>query len=163
MKYFILNIILAIIWSLLEEDINASNLIIGFILGHIVLQLSRRALGPSPYLYGIFKAIDLVLYFWVEIFKTNLRLVVDVLTPINYMKPRIIAVPLDVTSDAEITALANLISLTPGSLSLDVSADRHVLYIHAMYAEDKNKVIRDVKDKLERRLLEFASPAKDNS
>jgi multicomponent Na+:H+ antiporter subunit E len=70
------------------------------------------------------------------------------------MRPGVVAVPLDARTDAEITLLANLITLTPGTLSLDVSADRSFLYVHAMYVDDVNDVKRQIKDGFERRLLE---------
>jgi len=61
--------------------------------------------------------------------------------------------PLQARTDFEISALAILISLTPGTLSLDVSADKRVLYIHAMFAEDEEAVRKDIQDNLEARLL----------
>jgi len=69
------------------------------------------------------------------------------------MHPRVIALPLQARTDFEISALAILISLTPGTLSLDVSADKRVLYIHAMFAEDEEAVRKDIQDNLEARLL----------
>ncbi|MBI2997309.1 MAG: Na+/H+ antiporter subunit E, partial [Deltaproteobacteria bacterium] len=77
----------------------------------------------------------------------------DVLTPPFYMRPRVLALPLDALTDIEITLLANLISLTPGTLSLDVSSDQRVLYVHAMYAADAEAARREMKDGLERRML----------
>jgi multicomponent Na+:H+ antiporter subunit E len=72
------------------------------------------------------------------------------------MRPGIIAIPLDARTDLEITLLANLITLTPGTLSLDVSADRRVLYVHVMYIDndDIEAVRRSIKDGFERRVLE---------
>ena len=72
-------------------------------------------------------------YFLWEMFIANLRVGYDVLTVTHYMRPGILALPLEARTDAEITILANLISLTPGTLSLDVSSDRTVLFVHAMY------------------------------
>jgi multicomponent Na+:H+ antiporter subunit E len=77
----------------------------------------------------------------------------DVLTPRYHMKPRVIGIPLDARTDAEITALAYFISLTPGTLSLDVSTDRSTMFIHAMYAPDADKLRREIKQGLEQRLL----------
>jgi multicomponent Na+:H+ antiporter subunit E len=57
-------------------------------------------------------------------------------------------------SDNEITMLSNLLTLTPGTLSLDVSADRKVLYVHAMYIDDVDEVRRKIKEGFERRILE---------
>jgi multicomponent Na+:H+ antiporter subunit E len=71
------------------------------------------------------------------------------------MHPGVIAVPLDARTDAEITLLANLITLTPGTLSIDVSADRKVLYIHTMdLGDDPVRFRREIKEGFERRLLE---------
>jgi multicomponent Na+:H+ antiporter subunit E len=72
------------------------------------------------------------------------------------MRPGVVAIPLDVQTDAEITLLANLITLTPGTLSLDVSTDRRVLYIHVMYIDndDVEAVRRKIKEGFERRVLE---------
>jgi multicomponent Na+:H+ antiporter subunit E len=86
----------------------------------------------------------------------NLRVAYDVLTPGYRMRPGVIAIPLDARTDAEITLLANLITLTPGTLSLDVSSDRSVLYIHIMYIDndDLAEVRRRIKTGFERRVLE---------
>lgn len=79
------------------------------------------------------------------------------LAPASYVCPGVIAIPLDARTDAEITLLANLITLTPGSVSLDVSDDRRVLYVHAMYIDggDVEAYRRAVKEGLERRVLEL--------
>lgn len=157
MKLFLLNIALAAIWAILEGEINLPNLIFGFVLGYAILLVSRRAFGSSRYSGTANKLIRLAFYFGWEMLVSNLTLAYDVLTPhMNLMKPRIIAMPLTLTNDLEITALANMISLTPGSLSLDVSSDRHVLYVHVMYAEDKDAATRDIKNGLERRLRELS-------
>lgn len=79
------------------------------------------------------------------------------LAPASYVCPGVVAIPLDARTDVEITLLANLITLTPGSLSLDLSEDRRVLYVHAMYIDggDVEAYRRSVKEGLERRVLEL--------
>ncbi len=67
----------------------------------------------------------------------------------------IVAIPLDAKTDREITLLANLITLTPGTLSLDVSEDRRFLYVHAMFVEDVESFRDSIKNGFERRLLEL--------
>ena len=74
-------------------------------------------------------------YFLWELVRANLRLALDVATPRYHMKPGIIAVPLDVTRDSEILLLSMLINTTPGSVALDVSPDRKLLYVHVMYMD----------------------------
>jgi multicomponent Na+:H+ antiporter subunit E len=75
----------------------------------------------------------------------------------SYVCPGVVAIPLDARTDAEIALLANLITLTPGSVTLDLSEDRRVLYVHAMYIDggDVEAYRRSVKEGLERRVLEL--------
>ena len=81
----------------------------------------------------------------------------EVITPGFHMRPGIVMVPLDVKSDMGITLLANMISLTPGTLSIDVSNDKKVLFVHAMYIKDREQFIDSVKNGFERRILEIMS------
>jgi multicomponent Na+:H+ antiporter subunit E len=94
-------------------------------------------------------------YLW-QLVLSNLRVAYDVVTPTHYMRPGVIAIPLDVQTDAEITLLANLITLTPGTLSVDLSPDRRVLYVHVMYIDhdDVEAARQQIKAGLERRVLE---------
>jgi multicomponent Na+:H+ antiporter subunit E len=79
---------------------------------------------------------------------------VIVLSPRMDLKPGIIAYPLKVDRDFEITILANLITLTPGTLSVDVSDDRRILYVHAMDASDPEATKRDIAEGFERKIME---------
>lgn len=99
------------------------------------------------------QVFGLFFFFLWEIIKSNLRVAYDVLTPGFRMRPGVIGIPLEARTDLEITLLANLITLTPGTLSLDVSSDRRTLYIHAMYADDPEKVRKEIKAGFERRVL----------
>src|SRR5690606_38861513 len=91
-----------------------------------------------------------------ELFLSAVRVGVLVARPNlrAHLKPAIIAFPLTVTSDREITLLANLITLTPGTLSIDVSEDRKVLYVHAISVEDREALIRDIASGFEARVME---------
>jgi multicomponent Na+:H+ antiporter subunit E len=95
-----------------------------------------------------------VLFYLKELFLANLRVAHDVITPGFHMKPGIIAIPLDAKSDLEIIALTNLITMTPGTLSLDVSTDGSVLYIHAMYIDDLEGLRREIKEGFEKKVME---------
>jgi multicomponent Na+:H+ antiporter subunit E len=94
------------------------------------------------------------LYLW-ELVRASLRVAHDALTPTHYMRPAILAVPLDAQSDLEILLLANFLTMTPGSVCLDVSADRRVLYVHAMYVDDPEAARREIKTTVERRVIEL--------
>jgi multicomponent Na+:H+ antiporter subunit E len=103
------------------------------------------------------KGIGLFLYFLKELAIASLVVAWDVITPRSRVESGVIALPLDVKSNMEITILASLISLTPGTLSLDVSEDRRILYIHAVYIRggDVEGLKRQIKNGFERRLLEI--------
>jgi len=101
-----------------------------------------------------YRLLLLILFYMWEMLVSNLRVAYDILTPRHYMRPGIVAVPLDARTDIEILALANLISMTPGSLSVEVSSDRRTLFVHAMYLDDAAELRRQIKQDLERRVLE---------
>jgi len=151
---FLLNILLAIAWMLLTGLLTAENFIEGLIIGYIILWVSKAALGGTKYFKKIPKAISFFFYFVKELVVANLKVAFDIITPKDYMQPGIVAVPLDAETDMEITLLANIITLTPGTLSLDVSKDKKVLYIHTLYLDDTEKFRSEIKNGMEKRLLE---------
>jgi len=157
MTMFLWNILLALSWAALSGNFTVSNVSIGFGLGYLVLWMMQRVLGPSKYFIKVHQVIRFALFFLWELILANLRVAYDVATPKHHSRPGVIAIPLDVKTDLEITMLANLITLTPGTLSLDVSADRRVLYIHAMYIDndDIDAARRKIKHGFERRVLEL--------
>jgi multicomponent Na+:H+ antiporter subunit E len=154
MTFLMWNILLALSWAGLTEEVTAMNLSIGFVMGFVILFLVRGLLRPTRYFLKVKQIFNLGAVFAWELLLANLRIAYEVITPTHYMKPGVVAIPLDVTTDAEITLLANLITLTPGTLSLDVSQDRRVLYIHAMYVEDVEELRRSIKDGFEKRVME---------
>jgi multicomponent Na+:H+ antiporter subunit E len=90
-----------------------------------------------------------------EIVKSNIAVARAVLSPELKLDPGIVAIPLDLRSDEGITTLANLITLTPGTVTLDVSSDRKTIYIHAFSVGDVEALRRDTKALFERRVLEL--------
>lgn len=95
-----------------------------------------------------------MLFYMKEVLLANVRIALDILTPRHRMKPGMIAVPLETLTDLQLLLLANLVSMTPGTLSLDVSDDRKMLYIHAMYVDDPEQLRREIKEGFEKRILE---------
>ena len=94
------------------------------------------------------KFIRFLLFYLMEILLSNFRVAYDVITPSHYMSPGFIAIPLEDLTDLQLMILTNMITMTPGTLSLDVSSDRKTLYIHAMYIDEdikkfKNELVRN--------------------
>lgn len=150
---FAWNVMLAIAWAALTGEFSGLNLLVGFILGYLALCLAQAQIpGFEGYGWRVPRLIGFVFFFFWEMVKANARVAYDVITPTYYMRPGVVGIPLEAETDAEITILANLISLTPGTLSLDVSDDHRVLYIHAMYLDDEEELMASIKE-LERRVL----------
>lgn len=106
------------------------------------------------YLIKFYKSIAFVVYYLKELVIASSILAYDIVRPKSNFKPAIIEVPIDVKSDTAIIALVNLISMTPGSLSVDLSANKKSIFVHAMYVTDKQAFIDELKNNLEKRIKE---------
>lgn len=152
MRLFLLNILLAVLWAFTWGAFDLYTLVAGFVLGYLLLGLYSRVTQVEG--YGN-KASDLLrfgAYFLRTLIKANLQLAREILTPAHGQTPRIIRYPVGDLSDVKITVLANAITLTPGTLVMDLSPDRRHLYVHCMYAKDREAAVRELDD-LKRRLL----------
>lgn len=147
---FISNILLTFIWVALTGDFSFENYVFGFFLNFHILWLITYKRNHSKYFVIVPKLILLLVTFLYELIKANLEVAYEVITPKLKMTPGIIMVPLDVKSNIGITLLANMISLTPGTLSIDVSNDRKVLFVHAMYIKDREVFIKSIKNGFEK-------------
>lgn len=156
MSHALMTIVLALLWAAATGSLTLLNLLFGAVLGGLALWLVRDRV-TAPKLFTRARRIGaLALLFLRELILSALRVAVLVLRPDmhRHLRPGIFAFPLTVTSDAEITLLANLITLTPGTLSVDVSADRRHLYVHAISITDREGAIRDIADGFEARVRE---------
>ncbi|NJO37678.1 MAG: Na+/H+ antiporter subunit E [Rhizobiales bacterium] len=154
MTPFVINLALAAGWSALFSAFTLSSLATGFAVGYAILWLLSPLFPESRYCRRLADVVRLTLYFLWELLVSSLQVAWDVLTPMQRSRPGIVAVPIEAKTDLEITALANLVSLTPGTLSLDVSPDRKTLYVHAMFVDDPESIRRDIQNGMERRVLE---------
>lgn len=151
------NLLLALAWAALQTEVTLANLVVGYVLGYLILYVLVRGgvLGESRYIGKVSMAVGLAAFFLRELVVANLRLARDVVAVRQNVRPGIIAVPLDATSDSEILLLAALINLTPGSVALDVSPDRKLLYVHAMYVDTADAARAEIKHGYERRVLQL--------
>lgn len=150
---FLMNILLTFVWVALTGNFDFTNFLFGFLLSFGIMWLISRSSEDTRYFTLALKVVAFIGFFLKELIKANIEVAYDVVTPRFHMTPGIVCVPLDANTSLEITLLANLISLTPGTLSLDVSDDQKVLYVHSIYIADKEEFIRGIKDGFEKRLL----------
>ena len=155
MTAFAWNLLLALAWMILTGNFTGPGFVVGFLFGYLCLALMQRHV---PVLDGYARRVPGVvgfLFFFIwQVIKANAEVAYDVATPNLWIKPGVIAVPLTVQSDVGITLFANFITLTPGTLSLDISDDRNVLFVHAMYLDDEEALLGDLKE-IERRVIKL--------
>jgi multicomponent Na+:H+ antiporter subunit E len=151
---FLVNLLLAAGFSVIMDQLNLGGLIAGFLIGYAALWITRPLFGPSGYFLRVIRLFRLALTFIWELMVSNFRVLWDVVTPTHFSRPAVIGVPLDARSDFEIMVVANMISLTPGTLSLDVSEDRSTLYVHVMFVDDVETTRAQIKERIEKRVLE---------
>lgn len=150
MGVFGTNLVFALAWVLITGNVSLSGIGIGFVLGYGALWLVQPLTGSSRYFFRVIAWIRLIVMFHVELLLSSFSVLYDILTPRHRARPAIIEMPLDVRSDAGVLLVTNLISLTPGTLSLDVNADRTILRVHAMFADDPDALIKSLKSGMEK-------------
>jgi multicomponent Na+:H+ antiporter subunit E len=156
MRPLLFNIFLAFIWVTLTGEFTRSSLSFGLVVGYLLLFIFRNTLLPqSSYFSKVWQLAYFILYFLWALSIANFRVALEVLTPGNRMRPGIIAIPLDLKSPLQITILANLITLTPGTLSLDICDNQETIYVHSMYVDDPDKFRLSIKNGFEKRVLEL--------
>ena len=154
MTAFLFNLLLAIGWVAVTGSVSLLNLIFGFLLAALALFIIREPFGGKTYPRRVGPVLSLAALFLKELSLSAWKVTVTVLSPDMKLKPGIFAFPLTVTSDFEITLLANLITLTPGTLSGDVSTDRRTLYVHALDCSDPEATRRNIANGFERKIME---------
>ncbi|WP_022872073.1 Na+/H+ antiporter subunit E [Nesterenkonia alba] len=112
---------------------------------------SHRNPSSAPWIWRI---LSFLFWYAKEFFLANLRVTIDVLRPTRRMKanPAIAAVPAASVSDAEWTLISALITLTPGTLTITISKEHRVLYVHGMFAETRDALAEEIQE-MENRLL----------
>ncbi|WP_066194257.1 MULTISPECIES: Na+/H+ antiporter subunit E [Gracilibacillus] len=150
----ILNIIIAVMWMFLSESYTFPSLLTGFIIGALLLFMLRRFIPANFYLYRVWKIIKLLLLFVKELLISNIDIVKWVYKPKQTYYPGIFAYPTELKSSWEILLLTSLISLTPGTLSVAVSDNNKIIYIHAMDIESDETSIKEIKETFEKAIME---------
>lgn len=148
------NLLLAGLWVAMTGP-TGTNLVVGFVIGYLVLWFSPGLAQRSGYFRKVPQALAFTVFFLRELAVATLRISYDVLTPTAHMRPAVVGIPLDAQTEAEIALLAIVVTLTPGTLALDISSDRKTLYVHAMYASSPDDVRKEIKRGFERKILEL--------
>ncbi|MEM9308477.1 MAG: Na+/H+ antiporter subunit E [Pseudomonadota bacterium] len=152
----LLTLILTIVWITLQNDISAGMTVFGIILGVIIPRITAVWWPdrPSGIRAGKFVVYTLIVV-W-DIIMANIQVAWIILTKSNAnMRPAWVEIPLDLKRPEAITILAGTITLTPGTVSADLSNEGHSLLVHALDTDDPDGVRDDIKSRYERRLMEI--------
>jgi multicomponent Na+:H+ antiporter subunit E len=148
-------LILALAWLALTGDATLANVVFAVAAGAVVSRFVPWTPGRRFRARRIVALVRLAAYFAWELVLANLRVAAAVIGPRSRLRPAIVAIPLDADRDVEIATLANLITLTPGTLSVDVSRDRRTLFVHTLTFDGNATAFRrEIKEGFERRVLE---------
>jgi multicomponent Na+:H+ antiporter subunit E len=159
-KYVLYSIALGFIWCFVHGVVNLSNFLVGAMIGPFVIKPFkdlydfREEVSYKERLKRIPKQIHYLSILIVQIIKASIVVAKIVLQPKIDIKPGIIAVPIRAKTDVGITAIANTITLTPGTLTIDVSDDKSALYVHCIDIDNAKEIRDSIKDDLEEYVLE---------
>jgi multicomponent Na+:H+ antiporter subunit E len=144
------NLGLALMWCALAGRLEISHLLVGFAVGYVLIGWLIPSDDARAYLRRLPLLIAFFGYYALDVLVSSVRLAREVLTPFPRRRPGMVAVPLDVTSDAQIAMLANVITFTPGTIAIDLSEDRRTMFIHDMFLQDPDASRDHIKRRYER-------------
>lgn len=151
-----LTLLLVVIWQLLVNKLTPGNLLLGLFLGIVLPILTAPYWPDRPKLRAPVKiALYVVIVLW-DVVKANFIVAYLILFRRNAdLQSRFITVPIDLRSPEAMTVLAGTITMTPGTLTADMSACGRSLLIHCLHAPDPDAVVAEIKERYEARLKEI--------
>jgi multicomponent Na+:H+ antiporter subunit E len=152
MRFFLLNLLLAILWMFMWGAFDAYTLLAGFVLGYLLLGLAGKTITGGNYGRRGWDLLSFAFYFIRILVKANWQVARIVLSPSMPIAPRLLRYDVNHLTPAQITTLANAITLTPGTLVVDIDPGGSHLYIHCIAAADGQQAVREL-DELRDRLL----------
>ncbi len=152
----LLTLALTLIWLLLINSFSAGGLLVGLVLGTVIPRMTSAFWPDRPKIRHYGKAFSYVLLVMRDIVVANLQVALIILfRPVSSLHTRWLCIPLDLTNPEAITVLAGTITMTPGTVSCDLSADGKALLVHCLDAPDAEAAISDMKERYESRLKEI--------
>jgi multicomponent Na+:H+ antiporter subunit E len=152
----LLNIVIAFLWMLLidEDEIILTTFFAGFLVGIGVIFLMHRFFGTRFYLRRVYATFKLLLIFIWELIQSSVLVLKQILSPRLKIQPGIFRHETVLRSDLEITMISLLLTLTPGSVVMEVSPEGNVLYVHAMDVESERGAILSQLKNFEKAIME---------
>lgn len=149
-----MSLLLLVVWQLLVNDLTAGSLIMGGVLGLAIPWFTQVFWPNPPRLYKPWTLLRFMLRVLGDIITANFDVAKLILGPSDRLQPAFVVYPLELENDFGISMLATTISLTPGTVSADVSEDRRSLLIHGLNVPDEQELIDTIKHRYEQPLME---------
>lgn len=150
----LLNLAIALTWTFFQNDWSLPQFIIGYLIGIVLLGVFQYFWPYKFYLRKIGAILYLILLFLKELLISSFTVMGQIIRPKLDIQPVVFAYSTELESDWEVTVLSCLICLTPGTITLDVSHDKRVLYIHAMDVKDEASLSLQIKESFEKAIME---------
>lgn len=149
-----LSVFMLLLWLLLANDVSVGQVVLGSILAWLIPWLTQGFWPESLRLRHPLVLLKFILVVLWDIVIANLILAARILGPIHKLQPAFMQVPLDIHHEFTITLFASTISLTPGTVSADLSLDRRFLLVHSLHVTDIDAAIAQMKQRYEAPLKE---------
>ncbi|MEF3355953.1 Na+/H+ antiporter subunit E [Paenibacillus sp. GYB006] len=153
-RQIILNLIIAFLWMLLNQSWTGAGFVTGYVLGLLIIGIFRRFFPTPFYLVRIWAVIKLLKMLLVQLFRSSFQVIGAILKPKLDITPGTFKYRTELTSDFEIMLLFLFISLTPGTLALEISKNKRTLYIHAFNMSDEEEMVSSIRDSFEKAIME---------
>jgi multicomponent K+:H+ antiporter subunit E len=149
------SLLLFTVWLLLNNSVSAGHIVLATFFAITIPWLVTGMRDEHPKIRKPWLAIRYVLMVMWDILVANFEVALLIIGPIKKLQPGFVAVPIEVNSELGITILASTVSLTPGTVSTEVSKDRAWLYVHSLHLEDEAELIESIKLRYERPIKEI--------
>jgi multicomponent K+:H+ antiporter subunit E len=149
-----LSLFLVLVWQLIMNNLAFGTLVMGFLLAWGIPMLTHRFWPNPPRLHRPMVLLRFTLRVLGDILTANLEVAKLILGPSSRLQPAFVEYPLELTHDFAISLLCSTVSLTPGTVSADISEDRRTLLIHGLDVADEQALIDTIKQRYEQPLLE---------
>lgn len=142
---------LLLIWCGFSNDFQFSNLLLGLVLSISInyLVMPRQL----PYRVNILALINLMLFMLWELLRSSFEVAWDIITPTEKSDAKLIEIKLCSQHPIHVSLFTSLISLTPGTLAIDLSEDNQTMLVHVMFAQNTIKTVQDIKSKVESKII----------
>ncbi|WP_017812733.1 MULTISPECIES: Na+/H+ antiporter subunit E [Paenibacillus] len=150
----VLNLLIAVVWMSLHTTWDALNFIIGYMIGLLLIFAMKRFFPDDFYGHKVWAVWKLLLLFFWELIKSSVVVLRHIVSPRLNINPGILTHRTDLTSDWELTLLSTLVTLTPGTILIEVSREQQLVYIHAIDIQDEDKMSEDIRNTFEKAIKE---------